>query len=148
MCEHSGRLSPDLTSFDGYVLIIVNDTPYNEGVEFWFNNDLEDLIGNAQSEWDSICGRCDISIYRFKYSRPYEVIEDIIPEEDEEEWCDIGKEKWGVVDKEKYPTIETEDDYINLYVCDSCHVFGKEQGKCNFCGHQTRWTESELYPRD
>ncbi len=140
MCDYPDgfTIETELNNFDGYVLAITNDTPYHEGVEFWFNNNLEELIHIAHSEWDWLNGRSDILLYRFKYGQLTETIDNILPVDEEDD-------EWGLVDKEKYPPIETDSGYVNIYICDSCSIFEKETGKCSLCGQRTRSTGSELY---
>ncbi len=35
-----------------YILAVYDDTPYRQGVEYWFDNNLNDLVDYMISQWD------------------------------------------------------------------------------------------------
>nr|QBK91003.1 MAG: hypothetical protein LCPAC201_03040 [Pithovirus LCPAC201] len=111
---------------DGYVLVVVNDMPYHEGVEYWFDSDLQKLINLTIEEWDWM-GTGETCLGRFKYGQKAYIIEDILPLSEEE------GEKFGSFDPELYPPIETEDTYESVYFCLSCERFQSSSGECPNC---------------
>ena len=109
--------------YDGYVFIIVDDTPYNVGVEHWFNNDLKDMMNDIHSEWDWLISR-EISLAKFKYGQDVDYIEGILP---------FDEEKFGLEDTKLYPLIDTNDDYKNVHFCRHCGIFECKPGVCKRC---------------
>nr|QBK91302.1 MAG: hypothetical protein LCPAC202_02760 [Pithovirus LCPAC202] len=114
---------------DGYVLVVVDDTPYNEGVEYWFDSDLQELINFVIEEWDWM-ETSETCFGTFKYGQTAYIIEGILPMEDEE--------TFGSPDPELYPSIDTDDTYESVYFCLSCERFQSSSGKCPNC-------QSKLY---
>lgn len=108
---------------DGYVLIIVDD-PYG-GVDYWFNNDLEELVDQARDEWEDWIGVSETSLVRFRYGQMADHIEGILPPDE--------GEKFGDVDSELYPPIETNDDHTSVYCCFYCQTFEHKSKKCSHC---------------
>ncbi len=117
---------------DGYVLVVVDDSPYQEGAEYWFDSDLQELINLVIEEWDEIGEANFICLGRFKYGQKVYKIEDILPLSEGED------EKFGSFDPELYPIIDTDDTYKSVYVCLGCERFQSSSGKCPNC-------QSKLY---
>nr|QBK91301.1 MAG: hypothetical protein LCPAC202_02750 [Pithovirus LCPAC202] len=116
---------------DGYVLLSINDRPYNEGTEYWFRNNFEELVRVAKNSWDWMQGR-ETYLASFKYGQRMTIIEGVLP------LFDDADEKWGVWDPELYP--ETINAYEKTYICKRCDRFATEPEKskesfAKFCDH-------------
>jgi hypothetical protein len=123
-------------SYDGYTLMVINDTPYHEGAEYWFRNDIGELIEIAQDNWDWM-GTRETYIFKFRYGETFESIDNILPSPED---FDEENEEWGDVDVLKYPVIETDDTYVDIYVCDKCMIFQKGDNECRICHHTIELT--------
>ena len=109
---------------DGYVLVVVDDTLHNEGVEYWFDSDLQELIKMAIEEWDWI-KTSETCLGTFKYGQTAYIIDGILPIDEEE--------NFGSFDLELYPSIDTNDTYESVYFCVGCERFQSSGGKCPNC---------------
>ena len=50
-----------------YVLALSSDRPYNEGVEFWFRDNLKDILRVVSDFWYDLESWCDGSVTLITY---------------------------------------------------------------------------------
>ena len=113
----------DKSPINGYVLIMVEDGPRG-GADYWFCNNLEELIKEVIPEWDDRIKYSSPTLARFTYDQKPDYIEGILP---------LGDEAIGKVNLDLYPRVETADDYKSVHYCFFCDTFKRKSGDCLHC---------------
>jgi histone H3/H4 len=127
--EEAIKRRPELSKlsdggFDGYVVCLVTDTPYNEGIEVWLGSDLGELLGWVRDEWDWMSCHYT-SIGRFKYGERIENFENLLPEDEDEEW--------PAVDVSHFPILDGWKDSTTQHYCKYCSLLEPTAGDCHEC---------------
>lgn len=131
-----------------YVLAVVDDTPYHEGVEYWYRGSLTELMEIVKDNWSWIAESGEYFIYRTTLGKKEDKELDLIPENPAEMFGDETEENplykkyleekdwkkgefFSKIDTSRYevfPEIETE-----VKICSSCEIFYTERRKCAKC---------------
>lgn len=108
-----------------YILCVVRDSPYHEGLDLWFRPTIEEILDVADSEW-SWMEEYETYLYRVKFGEfEYDNISYLLP----------PRKKITKKELAKYKPFR-EDDYEDIFACTRCFYFNNTSGKCQKCKKQ------------
>jgi hypothetical protein len=122
-----------------YVVGVQNDTPYHEGVEYWYRPSLVELLEVIESEWSWMQKR-ELHIFLAVIGWDSFIIEDLLPDRDPRRTKDEKHRKgefFAELKKStKVVTAPVYQDLKNIYVCEREFIFFDSfgDGKCTICG--------------
>ena len=125
-----------------YVLSVYDDTPYREGMEYWFDNDLGDLVDYMISQWDWMeSSDLNISVATVG-AKGFATI-----------WSDMeikalvdDNDTFKMTSEEitqKYPVFTEIDG--DLYTCRDCEVVYLGKKMCDYCGEKCCSSDEKCY---
>lgn len=126
-----------------YVLSVYDDTPYREGVEYWTEHDLSELVDYMRSQWDWM-GSSELNISVATIGK--EGFETIWSDNDIHELVNDNGEFLMPSEQinNMFPILpELEGD---LYICRECEVtYLGQKDKCDYCGERCSSGDEKFY---
>ena len=117
-----------------YILSVYDDTPYRQGMEYWLEHDLNDLIEYMVSQWDWMeSSELEISVATIGLTGFITIWSD----EDVKEMVDPVDNVFQIATEEitqKYPLFPEVNGEI--YICRDCKVLYLGEHVCDYCGEK------------
>lgn len=125
-----------------YILAVYDDTPYRQGVEYWFDNNLNDLVDYMISQWDWMeSSELNISVATIGV-KGFATI-----------WHDW--EIKSLVDDDGIFKMTSEEIIArhpglpeangDLYICRECEVIYLDKKICDYCGEKCCSGDEKCY---
>lgn len=126
-----------------YVLSVYDDTPYRQGMEYWIEHDLNELVEYMISQWGwAESSELEISIATVGIKGFVTIWSD----EEIKEMVDPVDNVFEMSVEEitqKYPIFPEVNGKI--YICRDCEVIYLDEQTCNYCGEKCCSSDEKCY---